>query len=93
MKSPLAQFIGFMFCFTMRRLGLAPINDRKGIFFCLLFNKVIRDIYYKRTFEMQAKMGANWPPGSTKRNWGIVFILSARGCRHLSVKVHHTVVS
>ena len=31
------------------------------MFFCLLFNEVIGDIYCKRTLEIQAKMGANWP--------------------------------
>ena len=53
-------------------------NDRKGVFFCPLFNWFIRDIYRRRTLEIQAKMGANWPPESRNRNWDNIFMLSVR---------------
>ena len=53
-------------------------NDRKGVFFCPLFNWVIRDIYRRRTLEIQAKMGVNWPPESRNRNWDNIFMLSVR---------------
>ena len=80
-------------------------NDRKGMFFCLLFNKVIRDIYCQSTLEIQAKLDANWLPRSRNRNWGNIFILSVRKvvfcvrvifvctCSHLSNCHLHTVVN
>ena len=67
-------------CFVLQCVDCDRLrwNDRDGIFFCLLFNWVIKDIYCKRTLEILAKMGGNWLPGFRNRNWGNIFILSVR---------------